>query len=145
MENIMPCTKHGSLMVCFVPFYQGPAPSGRSLDKAHIKYKEREQQRDFMIKYVQDSGSGGREGCTYSIWSKWCRRDRPSNTELPDVKLKPRLSGRHDLPHLLTTVYNWKSSQQFISIPYSTALLFDKKIGCFSASMYETWLNSFSK
>lgn len=49
----MPCTKHGSLMVCFVPFYQGPAPRGRSLDKAHVKYKEREQQRDFMIKYVQ--------------------------------------------------------------------------------------------
>lgn len=49
----MPCTKHGSLMVGFVPFYQGPAPRGRSLDKAHVKYKEPEQQRDFMIKYVQ--------------------------------------------------------------------------------------------
>lgn len=61
----MPCTKHDSLMVCFVPFHQGPAPRGSSQDKAHIRYKEPERQRDFMIKYLQGRvEAGGRGGCT---------------------------------------------------------------------------------
>lgn len=46
-------------MVCFVPFHQGPAPRGSSQDKAHVKYKEPERQRDFMIKYVQGRVEAG--------------------------------------------------------------------------------------
>lgn len=64
----MSCTKHGSLMVCFVPFYQGPAPRGRSLDKAHVKYKVQKQQRDFMIKYVQGRVEVGGEKDVHTVY-----------------------------------------------------------------------------
>lgn len=50
-------------MVFFVPFHQGPAPRGSSQDKSHIKCKEPERQRDFMIKYVQTKVEVGGE-CT---------------------------------------------------------------------------------
>jgi len=63
-KKIMPCTKHDSLMVCFVPFHQGPAPRGSSQDKAHVKSKEPARQRDFMINIYKGEWKQG-EGRTY--------------------------------------------------------------------------------
>lgn len=84
-----------------------------------------------MIKYLQGRVEAvGREGRMYMECIKQMVRKRQAgDTELPDVKPKPRLMGEVTHPHhLVTTVCNWKSSQQFISVLYSTTLLFDRKI-----------------
>jgi len=69
---------------------------------------------------------GEKGGRMWSAYSKWCGRDRQIWNSLTWSQTQGCWGGvTLSLSHYSC---NWKSSQQFISIPYSTALLFDKKI-----------------